>query len=171
MKRTIHFNKETCLVNYLSDDVKEDLYIDGGEANGSITIQGYDNWVIGDILTTLHWTGSEVGVHVAQPDKDYVWDKTTFSYVLPDNYLDILKTRSIDLVNKQASDKILSKYPIYKQINLSHDQSAPETITMINYINAIREQVHFAENNISIAIDKRSIDLEASNFKLLLETL
>lgn len=164
MKRTIHFNKETGLVNYLSDDVKEDLYIDGGEANGSITIQGYDNWVIGDILTTLHWTGSEVGVHEKQPDKDYVWDKTTFSYVLPDNYLDILKTRTIDLVNKQASDKILSKYPIYKQLNLSQDQASSECMSMYTWINQIRTLCNKTKDSIALATNVPEIKQMEAEF-------
>jgi hypothetical protein len=144
MKRTIHFNKETGLVNYLSDDVKEDLYIDGGEANGSITIQGYDNWVIGDILTTLHWTGSEVGVHAAQPDKDYVWDKTTFSYVLPDNYLDTLKTTNTVEVNRLAWDKITVIYPLYKQLNVARTSEAGAMNTWIDSIRALAQTAKLA---------------------------
>jgi hypothetical protein len=69
------------------------------------------------LIKTLHWTGTELGTHEPQVNKFQVWNKDTFSWNYPANYIELLQDEAIKQLNNIAGVKILQKYPIYKQLN------------------------------------------------------
>ena len=60
------------------------------------------------------------------------------------------KTESISKVKALAGDKILSVYPIYKQLNIARTEEAP---TMYAYIDLVRSLSNLATDSITSAID------------------
>jgi tRNA splicing endonuclease len=85
--------------------------------------------------------------------------------------LEIQKQEFILEVNKQASDKILSKYPIYKQLNLSQDQTSSECISMYAWINQIRTLCNKTKDSITTATNMPEIKQIEAEFSNKLSTL
>lgn len=85
--------------------------------------------------------------------------------------LDEQKQEFIAEVNKLAGDKILSLYPIYKQINLGRTPEAQETIDMYAYIDGIRNHSNEANNGIILTTSIAEIRVLVDQFKSYLESL
>lgn len=81
------------------------------------------------------------------------------------------KQEFIAEVNKLAGDKILIKYPIYKQINLGREPQSQETIDMYAYIDGIRNHSNEANNGIILATSIAEIRALVDQFKSYLEIL
>lgn len=59
---------------------------------------------------------------------------------------------SIKTINDLASELILEKYPIYKQLNLSQDQNSEECKQMYLWINYIRAFASTAKDKVKISV-------------------
>ena len=59
---------------------------------------------------------------------------------------------AMEQVNKLAGDKILEKYPLYKQLNLSQDQNSEECKQMYLWINYIRAFASTAKDKVKISV-------------------
>ena len=67
------------------------------------------------------------------------------------------QAESITTINALAGDKILSSYPIYKQLNLGRDNSSLSSAAMYAYIDSIRTLSNVANTAISSAADVAEI--------------
>lgn len=144
----------------------QDMYITGEIYNGLIAVSietDIDDLVI---YQTYHWTGTELGTHEPNNDQFAVWDNATFSYVRPDNYLDLIKEENISQVKLISGNKILVSYPIYRQINLAREPSTEAAITMHGFIDNIRNLSNISEDEILQATNVDAVQTALDDFIL-----
>ena len=75
---------------------------------------------------------------------------------------------SILVINQLASDKILLRYPLYKQLNTARTEQAP---AMYDWIDSIRLAANDAKAAINIATSIGIMRVIVSDYKTLLITL
>lgn len=86
----------------------------------------------------------------------------TKQWVAVDSWLDKAKADSVKQINQAASQKILSKYPIYKQLNIGR---TPEAQVMYDWIDNVRNLSNIATASIEQAMTQEQIDSIVDNFK------
>ena len=75
---------------------------------------------------------------------------------------------AIEEINKLASDRILSRYPVYKQLNNSRTN---EAITMWPWIDNIRDLAKVAKNAVMVANNITAIKTAVSNLASCLQSI
>ena len=78
------------------------------------------------------------------------------------DWLDKAKADAVKQINQAASQKILSKYPIYKQLNLARTDEAQ---VMYDWIDNIRNLSNIANANIETSTTLEQINSIVDNFK------
>jgi hypothetical protein len=61
------------------------------------------------------------------------------------------KTEAILRIKQLSSDRIISSYPIYRQLNISRLPYSEEAIAMFSFIDDIRNASNMAESEINTA--------------------
>jgi len=87
------------------------------------------------------------------------------------NYLSTIKTSNKEVINTLSGDMILRKYPTYRQINYNREPTAPATIEMNLWIDAIRAESNIATSSIDSAADLATIEGIVDGFKAYLAGL
>ena len=78
------------------------------------------------------------------------------------------QAEGVIVVNQLASDKILLRYPLYKQLNTARTEQAP---AMYDWIDSIRLAANDAKAAINIATSIGIMRVIVSDYKTLLITL
>lgn len=97
-----------------------------------------------------------------KPDEYHEFNWKLKQWVAFPNYLTKIINDSIKQVNQLASQKILSKYPIYKQLNLARTDTAQ---VMYDWIDNIRNLSNIANANIETSTTLEQINSIVDNFK------
>lgn len=86
-----------------------------------------------------------------KPTNYHRWDIITLSWIISEEDFEKFRLNSINIINSKAGDKILTTYPMYKQINLGRVPYTNETLAMFTYIDTIRTLSNIATNSITLA--------------------
>lgn len=106
-------------------------------------------------LRNSYIKNGEIKTMPEKPSYLHEFDYNLEQWVEPLGYLATLITDFTAQVNQRASDVILGKYPIYKQLNnIGTDDYTP----MNNWINSIRDLSNSANDTISSAQDTQEIE-------------
>lgn len=97
-----------------------------------------------------------------KPDNYHTWNSFLEQWQKPEGYLQTIQSDGSKQINQQASQKILSKYPIYKQLNIGR---TPEAQVMYDWIDNIRNLSNIATANITQAVTQDEITTIVDNFK------
>lgn len=162
MIKVAFINNETHLIEYIASPAVDSLYTDGavyGVCTARfIPINSNDI----EYLETQHWEIDSFKPHNRKQFDYQIWDNVNFIWKLPDNYVEIIQNKAIEETNQLASQKILSKYPIYKQLNLARTDDAQ---VMYSWIDNIRNLSNIATANIEQAVTQEEITTIVDNFK------
>lgn len=91
-----------------------------------------------------------------------IWNLEIEQWVEPEGYLQTIQSDGSKQTNQLASQKILSKYPIYKQLNLARTDTAQ---VMYDWIDNIRNLSNIANTNIETSTTLEQINSIVDNFK------
>ena len=97
-----------------------------------------------------------------KPSQYHIWNLQTEQWEEPDGYLQTIRADGNKQINQAASQKILSKYPIYKQLNIGR---TPEAQVMYDWIDNVRNLSNIATANITQAVTQDEITTIVDNFK------
>lgn len=102
-----------------------------------------------------------------KPDNYHTWDSFLEQWQKPEGYLQTIQSENTTRVNQLASQKILSKYPIYLQLNLPYDfgQDSVEVETMRSWIDSVRTLANAAKAEIASATTLPEITTIVDTFK------
>lgn len=98
----------------------------------------------------------------AKPSQYHIWNLETEQWQEPEGYLQTIQSDGNKQINQLASQKILSKYPIYKQLNLARTEEAQ---VMYSWIDNIRNLSNIANTNIEASTTLEQINSIVANFK------
>jgi hypothetical protein len=96
---------------------------------------------------------------------------TTKEWEFPTNYLEIAKKDYKSIVNTFAGEKIIEKYPTYRQINYNREPTAQTTIEMNLWVDGVRAESNIATSAIGSATDLATIEGIVDGFKAYLAGL
>jgi len=108
---------------------------------------------------------------LARPNQYSEFNYLSKQWEDPSNLLEIARKEYKPEVNRLAGDKILLSYPTYRQINYNREPTAPATIEMNLWIDAIRAESNLANSSIDSAIDLATIEGIVDGFKAYLAGL
>lgn len=111
------------------------------------------------------------GASSKKPSKFLVWDTVLKSWKEPSNYFELVKEATLKEINSLASSKILSQYPIYKQLNLGRDSTIAEAITMYAYIDTIRNLSNITTEEVNSKATAEDIIASITTYTNLLEDI
>ncbi len=183
INKFIFFNTQTGLPSYVAIPTYNGLYENGKVYGENVAIQIDTDDTDSMIIETYHWTGKEIGKHIAKTSPHFVFDTTTFTYKEPDNYLQIIKDQVTEEINNLTSSKIYDKYSLITQINnnarlselilldSANTPEADEIRSSVNWINSIRDVGKAAKQAILTSTLVDNIEHIKEDYKLLLETL
>jgi hypothetical protein len=182
LNKYIFFNLQTGLSSYIAIPTYSGLYEDKQIYNDVIAVSAENVTETDDnILTTFHWTGTEIGKHLPKTNPIFIWDKATFSFIEPPNYLQIIKDQSTIDINILTSQTIYTKYPAHTQDNMSvrylelmklettfspTSQEALDIQSAWNWIKSVKNINHTTVALIQTALDILEIRKIEEDFKL-----
>lgn len=111
------------------------------------------------IVGKTHWDGTEFKEHTPQTSPIEVWNSEEFKFEVS---MENVRLQYNLQINQLASQKILSKYPIYKQLNLARTDDAQ---VMYSWIDNIRNLSNIANANIETSTTLEQINAIVDNFK------
>lgn len=185
MNKYIFFDYETGLPSYVATPANSGIYESGKTYGKNVAIKAPEDSVDNDstILDTYHWTGSEIGTHEPKSDSHLIWDKLRFVWKEPDDYLQIIKDRSVNLINNLTGQKILSRYPQHKQTNMLTRAVELQSLNLTDsvewqaiqtawaWIKSVREASNATNSEINLATTVAEIRIIDRDFVVILENL
>jgi hypothetical protein len=96
-----------------------------------------------------------------KPDEFHIFNYDLSSWEVSDYYVNQVREVYTNRVNNIASELILNKYPVYKQLN---NIGTEEYLPMRNYIDGIRNLANIATDAISIATTATYCELLKETF-------
>ena len=115
-----------------------------------------------NILFKSYYKNNEFKQLPPKPSQYHIWNLQTEQWEEPDGYLQTIRADGNKQINQLSSQKILSKYPIYKQLNIGR---TPEAQVMYDWIDNIRSLSNIATASIAQAVTQEEITAIADNFK------
>lgn len=97
-----------------------------------------------------------------KPSLYHIWDIYSEQWIEPAGYLQTIQIDASKQINQLASQKILLKYPIYKQLNIGR---TPEAQVMYDWIDNIRNLSNIANASIEQAATQDEITTIVDDFK------
>ena len=130
-------------------------------------IPGTDSYILIKDSLPDHWENAyyKAGIFKQLPPRtDFylVSNLELEQWVEPEGYLQTIRADGSKQINQLASQKILSKYPIYRQLNIGRTSEAQ---VMYDWIDNIRDLSNIATANITQAVTQEEITAIADNFK------
>lgn len=116
-----------------------------------------------DIYLNTYYKNNEFKQLPPKPSQYHIWDLASESWIEPEGYLQTIQTDGNKQINQLAGQKILSKYPIYKQLNIARTDEAS---AMYSWIDNIRDLSNIATANITQAVTQEEITAIVDNFKI-----
>lgn len=170
MKKVILFKHDTKLPVTISDisDPVNSIYSDKQILPSGdiirITEAIEDNSII---FETYHINGLEIELHEPRKDSYQEWSAENLQWQDIPNKTDILINTYKEIINNFASQKIISKYPYYYQLNAPYDFgiNSTEVISMRAWIDNIRGLANIAKSAIASANTLPEITTIVDNFK------
>lgn len=108
------------VTSILEPKAEDNLYSDGAIIFGYLYKNIADIGITDTDILSSYFNGSEFIVKPEQPSRHHVWNLETGEWLEPENYVDILKSESLLLINTLAGKKITTKLPLWKQSNLNN---------------------------------------------------
>jgi len=139
--------------------IEKDLYTSFKTAHPAGYVKD-DLWEYIDIILA--------GASSTAPSKYATWDANTKTWQDPANIVDLTKADTIIDINTLAGDKITSKYPIYRQINIARTTEAE---AMYVWIDSVRAAAQAAKTEIGAATSIADIRAAEAAFNVALEAL
>lgn len=130
--------------------------------DGSITTS-YEGEQFEDQNINLPYVISEININFTDY---YVLDGVLTKKPVIEIPINKQKEATTILVNKLASDKILTIYPMYKQINLGRTPDSTEAVTMYAYIDLVRSLSNLTNTIINSSTTVESVRDVVESFKL-----
>lgn len=113
-------------------------------------------------ITEIWIAGEEIKFIPPKPDNYSEFNWQTKQWDALADWLDKAKADAVKQINHLASQKILSKYPIYKQLNIARTDDAQ---VMYSWIDNIRNLSNIANANIETSTTLEQINSIVDNFK------
>jgi hypothetical protein len=99
------------------------------------------------------------------------WDYESEQWVEPPDFIQNYQAKMLKIVDQSARDKILLRYPIYRQLNFGREPSSQEAVAMYAYIDSIRNESNITNEAILNASNKLEIETHVSDFDLFLSNI
>ena len=106
-----------------------------------------------------------------KPDIYHKWDWSLKVWQPIETYLEAARKDGKATVNKDAGNKIILRYPTYRQVNYNREPTARATIEMNLWIDDVRAESNIATSSIDSATDLATIEGIVDGFKAYLASL
>jgi hypothetical protein len=104
----------------LETRVEDNLYSDGAVIFGYLYKNVADIGIPDNDVLNTYFNGIKFIAKPERPSKHHIWSLETEKWLEPKNYVDILKSESLPLINTLAGKKITATLPLWKQSNLNN---------------------------------------------------
>lgn len=154
----INLNSKLCTGVFNSPD----SYRDGVVIDNNLYVDISDVELSDNLLLNSYYKNNEFKQLPTKPSQHHIWNLALEQWEEPEGYLQTIQSDGSKQINQAASQKILSKYPIYKQLNLARTEEAQ---VMYSWIDNIRNLSNIANANIEASTTLEQINSIVENFK------
>lgn len=154
----INLNSKLCTGVFNSPD----SYRDGVVIDNNLYVDISDVELSDNLLLNSYYKNNEFKQLPTKPSQHHIWNLTLEQWEEPEGYLQTIQSEAIVQVNQLSSQKILSKYPIYKQLNIGR---TPEAQVMYDWVDNVRNLSNIADANIETSTTLEQINSTVDNFK------
>lgn len=164
MIRLTFVNKDTGVVAYVAEMLPGDITYKDGDIvdNFIVKLDGFSHLLSEELCRNYYYKNNEFKQLPTKPSQYHIWNLQTEQWEEPDGYLQTIQSEGNKQINQLSSQKILSKYPIYKQLNIGR---TPEAQVMYDWIDNVRNLSNIATANITQAVTQDEITTIVDNFK------
>jgi len=144
------------VITYMAVDIEPEVFQDD-----KIYLRYYGSLEAQDLCTNYYYKDNLKKIP-SKPALYYTWNLSLEQWEEPEGYLQTIRADGNKQINQLASQKILSKYPIYKQFNIGRTSDAQ---IMYDWIDNIRNLSNIATASIEQAVTQEEITAIVDNFK------